>query len=184
MGYYAGYEIDYNLPPHLSNFSQYGSIAHLRTIDSGINPVSATYTTANQARYYPISIPFAYPVHRVFWVNGSSVSGTRDFAIYTKEYKRIYSTGSQSASGGSAPQYYSTGLPILLQPGDYYFGFNCSATTNAVWGKTVSAESQRFAGILQQAVGAVTLPDPMVPAAASVASINICGVTWTPSGFA
>jgi hypothetical protein len=184
MTYYAGYELDYNIPPHLTNFSIYGSCFALRNIDSAINPVSATWTTGNQARYYPISIPFAYPVHRVFWANGSAVAGTRDFGIYTKEYKLIYSTGSQSATGGTALQYYSTGLPIILQPGDYYFGFNCSATTNAVWGKTVGAESQRYAGILQQAVGATTLPDPMVPATASVASINICGITWTPSGFA
>lgn len=180
---FASYEAEVNLPPHLLNYSRYGSIYTLRNIDSTFAPVSATWTTGNQARYYPMSIPWDYPIRRIFWTNGSSVSGTRCFAIYTEDYKQIYTTGSVSASGGSALQYV-TPTAFVLPAGEYYFGFNCSATTNAVWGKTISAESQRFAGIFQQAVGAIALPDPMVPAAASVASVNICGVTWTESGFA
>ena len=182
MSDFAGLDALPLTPPFLSNFSRFGSMATVRAVDGAANPISATYTTGNQARYYPMSLPWPYLVNRVFWANGSSVTGNRCFAIYTRDYKQIYTTGSVAASGGTALQYV-TPTPFLLQPGDYYFGFNNSGTTNTVWGKTVSAESQRYAGILQQAVGATALPDPMVPAAATVASINICGVTWTDSGF-
>lgn len=180
---FAGYDTQPLIPPFLSNFSRYGAMYALRSIDSAVNPVSSSFTTGNHARYYPMSLPWDYLVNRVFWCNGSSVSGNRCFAIYTKDYKRVYTTGSVAASGGTAPQYVTPGSPFLLTAGDYYFGFNCSATTNAVWGKTVAADPQRFAGILQENVGATALPNPMTPATASVASVAICGVTWTPSGW-
>jgi hypothetical protein len=184
MADFAGYETQPNLLPHLTNFSIYGACFLLRNVDSAINPVSANWTSSDHARYYPMSIPFPYPVRRVFWANGSSGSGNRCFAIYTKDYQQIYTTGSVATSGGTALQYVTPSTLFTLQPGDYYFGFNSSTTTNGVWGKAVDAIDQRFAGILQQAVGATALPNPMVPAAASVATVNICGVTWTESGFA
>ena len=61
-----------------------------------------------------------------------------------------------------------TPTEFLLPAGDYFFAFNSTATTNAVMGTTTTAESQRFAGILQQAVGAVALPNPATPIAPTV----------------
>lgn len=184
MSDFAGLDTTPLPPPHLSIFSQYGIGEMIHDTGGTFAPGSSTFTTANYARYYPMSLPWPYLVRRVWWINGSSATGNRNFGIYTRGFAQIYATGSTAASGASSLQYVTPGSPILLQPGEYYFAFNCSATTNAVWGKNTGAADQIQCGILQQNVGSVSLPDPMVPITPSAASVALCGVTWTTSGFA
>lgn len=171
-------------PPFLSNWSGYGPIQEcVAASGAAVGASTVTWTTANQARFYPIQIPFAYPVNRVWWVNGSTL-GNADFGIYTTDGERLYSTGSTAQSGSAVPQYVTpSGAPLWLPPGVYYFGMNFSGTTNAVFGNALAAEYQRFAGIQQQAVGALALPDPATFGVANTASINLCGITWTNTGF-
>lgn len=171
-------------PPFLHVFSQLSAMREAKVMGgASVTAASASYANANQGRYVPIHNPWWYPVRRVFWVNGSAVTGNRDFGIYTFDSspRRIYSTGSTAAAGASAPQYVTPGTPFWLPPGDYFFAFNCTATTNAVFG---GGAQTRMAGWKEQAIGAVTLPDPLVPAVASTGGpVPIMGVTWTPSGF-
>lgn len=171
-------------PPFVSTFTRESGLFDIRSVGGSVGAVaSTTWNTANQARYYPVFLPWPYLVNRVFWVNGSSTSGNRCFAIHDSQFNQIYTTGSTAASGAVVPQFTTPGSPILLAPGDYYFAFNSSVAANGVTGVIVPAENQRFAGITQQAVGATAIPDPFVPAAASVDGVNLCGITWTPSGF-
>lgn len=171
-------------PPFLHTWSRHSGLREAKVATGGAVAAASLTATANQAMAVPIHVPWPYPVRRVFWVNGSAASGNRDFGIYTMDSspRRIYSTGSTAASGTSAPQYV-TPTAFTLPPGDYYFIFNSGGTTNALFGNAVTAALQRYAGIRQQAVGAVAIPDPFVPATPTVATVGIWGVTSTPSGF-
>lgn len=184
MSDFTNIESQQMTPPFVSTYTRESALFDIRSINGAISTVaSSTWTTANQARYYPVFLPWPYLVNRVFWVNGSSTSGNRCFAIHDSQLNQIYTTGSTVASGAVVPQFVTPASPILLAPGDYYFAFNSSVTTNGVTGSVVSADEQRFCGITHQAVGATTIPDPIVPATASVSGVNLCGITWTPSGF-
>lgn len=150
---------------------------------TGIAAASVTWATANQARYIPVSFPWAYSVKRVFWVNGATVTGNMDFGIYNPDGTRIYSTGSTAQTGNASIPQFVTPTAFVLPPGDYYFAQNCSGTAGAAWGNAVAAEGQQFAGILQQAVGSVALPAAATFASASVAGIGLCGITSTTTTF-
>lgn len=146
---------------------------------------SLTWPVANTAFYFPVEIPWPYPVRRVFWVNGTSVTSTNmDFGIYTADGVRIYSTGSTGASGTSAPQYTSP-TEFLLAPGRYYFALADSSTTanRGGMGRTTSTVPQiRMAGVLQEA-SALPLPATMTPSAVANSMYALCGITRTASGF-
>jgi len=170
-------------PPFLSTYSRYSGLYDLKqSVGTALTAASVTAATANQARYYPISIPFDYPVRRVWWINGSSTTGNRTFGIYRQNGERIYTTGATATTPASNMQYVDN-ADLWLTPGDYYFAFNCGTTTNGLWGIASTAAAQRFAGIQQQAVGADTLPDPATFATPTVAGVNLCGVTSTTTGF-
>lgn len=173
-------------PPFLHTYSAFSGVRDACQAHNAFpTPGSSGWNSGNLARYVPMTIPFPYPVRRVFWGNGSSAGGNFDFGIYTQDGARIYSTGSTGGSGNSAPQFVTLGTPVLLRPGDYYFALNHDASTaNRVWGSAaITAEIQRWGGIYQQAVGAVTLPASATFATATQANVALCGITWTTSGF-
>lgn len=147
-----------------------------------VNPASITWV-ANQAVFIPVTLPFPYPVRRVFWGVGSAGGGNVDFGIYNFEGTRLFSTGSTAQSGTSTLQYVDV-TDFLLTPGVYYFGYAASGTTNVSNGSTVAtATFQRMAGILQQA-SALPLPATMASAGAATQAIYpLCGITRTASGF-
>lgn len=149
----------------------------------GLSPTSITWV-ANHGIYVPVTIPMVYPVRRVFWVNGSTVSsGTSCFAIYSADGTQLYTTTALTISGASAPQYTDV-TDFTLGPGTYWFGFSCSQTTNRVTGvTTLTVINQRMMGVLQQG-SVATLPSTMGSAvAASQALYPLCGITRTTSGF-
>lgn len=151
-------------------------LAHVWNLS--LSPASSSWGTSNQGVYLPFVLPWDYPVARVFWANGSVLTGNGCLAIYTKYRKRLYSTGAIARSGASALQYVSVGsTPFLLSAGEYYLGLSIGTTTNGVMGvTTITAAIARGMGILQQAsVG--TLPDPMVPIAPTVAVYPLMGIT-------
>ena len=184
MSDFGGSSASAEAPPFLSTYSRFCGLWEMKNSGSAaIAAATTTWATANQARYYPITIPFAYPVRRVFWVNGTTATENRDFGIYTTDGVRLYSTGSTAASGASVPQFVDA-TDFWLPPGDYFFAFNCdSGAANRIWGAATGAANQRYGGVQQQAVGAIALPATATFAAATVAGVNMCGVTWTESGF-
>jgi len=148
---------------------------------------SGTWPVGNAAFYVPMWLPWPYQVKRVFWYNGSSVTTVNvDFGIYNADGTRIYSTGSTARSGVSASQFVSPGTEILLLPGRYYFAHSCdSSTVNRGGVAATSGTVGRLAlgGILQENLGAVTLPATMTPVTVANVYIPLCGVTRTASGF-
>lgn len=141
---------------------------------------------ANQAIYMPVAIPWHYPVKRVFWYNGSTVTTTNvDFGIYTPGGGRVYSTGSTAMGTASEIQYVSVATPFILAPGAYYFAWTCSNTTARANGWTITNQQQmQMLGCLTQAT-ALPLPNPATFASygATPLGIPMCGITRTASGF-
>lgn len=176
-----------SLPPtplHVHTWSGYG--CGYESILGTFTLASITWPVADTAFYVPVWFPWPYPVRRVFWVNGSSVTTTNmDFGIYTASGTRIYSTGSTAAVGASAVQYV-TPTEFLLSPGRYYFALADSSITANRGGQgtttLVTVSQLRRAGVLQEAT-ALPLPATMTGIAVANACFPICGVTRTTTGF-
>lgn len=146
---------------------------------------SITWPVANTAFYVPVWLPWTYPVRRVFWINGTSVTSTNmDFGIYSADGERIYSTGSTAASGTSATQYVDV-TDFTLGPGRYYFALADSSGTANRGGQGSTAFTVarvRMSGVLQEA-SALPLPASMTPSAVANSCTPACGITRTASGF-
>lgn len=149
---------------------------------TGTITVASFAVTANQAFYVPVEIPWRFPVRRVFWINGSTVSTNADFGIYTLDGARLYSTGSTVQSGASVWQYVAAN-DLILDPGAYYFALVSSGTTNAFTGtSTVDVLTGRIQGIRQQA-SALPLPASATFAQWATTGLPICGISRQASGF-
>lgn len=127
---------------------------------------SVTWPTANKAIAYPFLVSKTYNVKKLWCFNGSAVSGNVDMAIYTAAFARVVSIGSTAQAGTSVFQEFDI-ADTDLTPGLYYAALNCDNTTSTfIMGPTLSASIMKMSGVMEQAVGAVTLPNPFVPAVA------------------
>ncbi len=184
----SDYPTNIPTPLFVHTYTRWASTSDLGKI-SGAGVVSfgsITWPGADIAFYVPIAIPWPYPVKRVYWINGSSVTSVNmDFGIYTADGTRIYSTGATAASGVSATQYTTPSPDFILPAGRYYFALmSSSATANRGGQGTVgtTAVRQRLVGMLEQAT-ANPLPATMTGASVTHPCVPACGVTRTASGF-
>lgn len=174
------------LPLFISTMSaRYSAAYTCRSNSSFVESASLTWPVANTAFYVPMFIPFHYPVRRVWWCNGSSVTSTNmDFGVFTASGAKIYSTGSTAQSGASTQQYVSP-TAFVLAPGEYYFALACSSTTANRGGQGTTggtATARALCGVLQEA-SALPLPADMTPVTVANACYPLCGITRTASGF-
>jgi hypothetical protein len=172
------------LPQFIHPWTVYGPGPDIRLAASGLNPVAFTWV-GNSAVYIPMTIPWAYPVNRVWWVNGSTVTTANcDFGIYTASGSRIYSTGSTTQANASSPQFVTPSTPFILDPGNYYFAWTCDSTTSHAFAVAITTAAQAsMVGLYSQATA---LPLPATATFASMGTslgVPLCGVTRTPSGF-
>ena len=144
----------------------------------GLSPTasSVAWPLANRALYVPFTLPFDYPVLRVFWVNGATTTGNGDLGIYTEDGSRIYSTGSIARTTTSGPQFTTVATPFWLGAGiPYYIALSINATTTAMLGNiTVTAVFARLLGMLEQA-SALPLPATMTGVAPTGAGYPLVG---------
>jgi len=174
------------LPLWLSSWSRYSVVPDYTAIAAGVALASATWPVANTAFYMPLIVPWPYPVRRMFWLNGSSVTSTNmDVGIYTDSGTRLFSSGSTAESGASLLQYVTLGTELILTPGRYYLALACSSTTANRGGTGVAGTvaRNRQVGVLQEA-SALPLPATMTGAQVANAFLPFMGVTRMASGFA
>jgi hypothetical protein len=113
-------------------------------------PSSGAWPSANRAYYYPLCLPQQVLVRRVFWFNGTAVSGTTSVAVYSEAGTQIVTTGSVSGSGTSAIQFVDI-TDTLLPAGRYYMAISCSNGTQAFTRVAGNIVTARFSGCLEQA---------------------------------
>lgn len=173
----ADFNSEFQTPLVIHSWMEYFPIALAFAFNLSLNSASSSWGTSNQGVYLPFTIPFDYTIRRVFWVNGSVLTGNGCLAIYTSGGNQIYSTGAIARSGASAIQFVTPASPITLRPDTYYLGLSIGTTTNGIFGSTsVTAIIARTIGILQQAsVG--TLPTSMTPIAPTTAIYPLMGFT-------
>ncbi len=172
------------LPTHIGSYSRYGLFWSARSFLGGGSMAARTWV-ANVAVYVPIFVPFAYPVSRFWWANGTTVTSTNvDCGIYSVDGILLASCGSTAMSGTNVIQYQAATTPIILQPGSYYLGWTCNNTTSRAQGwPSVAVENARCAGILQQA-SALPLPASWTPAVWDATVFTVwCGFTRYATGF-
>ncbi len=171
------------LPLHIYTFSRFGPGWESRLIHASAAPAAITWVT-NIVSYHPIMLPWSYPVRRVFWINGSTISSTNvDMGIYTRGGVKLFSTGSTAMVGASSIQYAALGTDIVLPPGGYYLAWTCDNTTNRGFACSGSAANGEMLGMLQE-TKAIPLPATMTPVAwAQAWGPSACGITRTSTGF-
>jgi hypothetical protein len=178
IGYPAG------APLFINSLSARYSAAHklLAYLSALGNLGTGAWPSANLALYVPISHPFAYPVKRVFVVNGTTATGNWDLGLFSAlTLTKLYSTGAVAQSGTSALQYSTVNW--LVQPGEYYLALSLSSGSGTTF-RTTAATSTRMGmiGCLQQAT-AHPLPSTLTPAAVANAYWPMFGLTRTTAGF-
>jgi len=133
----------------------------------------------NWAVYIPfiVSSPMIVQNMAIWWV---TASGNVDVGVYDDQQHRMVSKGSTAASGTNAIQKFSL-TSTTLKPGVYYMAMCCSTTAAQPISAPYDSGAGNVAacrglGLLGQAVGAVTLPDPATFAVAAYATLPFLAV--------
>lgn len=154
-------------PLYIGSHTRHSVGAELTSLAA--NAVGATTWTANLCVFVPVQIPTPFTVNRVFWVNGSTITGSNAmFGLYTQSGTLLYATASTAMSGTTAPQFVTPSPTFQLDAGSYYMAFACDGTTSrvTVLGTTITAADGRAAGLLEQALASMVLPATMASAVA------------------
>lgn len=157
---------------------------------NAVNAYAASTTTAwvaNLAQYIPLQVPFPYPVERVWWINGATITSTNvDMGIYDAGGVQLFHTGSTAMSTINVCQYATVSPGLILTPNvPYYLAWTCDNTTNRA--RTITASGTAYVGrtigVLQQA-SALPLPVTATFAAyTATVDFQVCGITRTTTGF-
>lgn len=139
---------------------------------SGV-PTSATWPSANRAIYYPFYLGNPAIVRKLWWMNGTAVSGNADIGVFTEGGVRLVSAGSTAQSGTSALQEVDV-TDTYLAPGTYYIGVVLSNTTGTMFRWNPSLAALRMTGVAQEA-SALPLPSTATFAAMSTAYLPYAG---------
>lgn len=166
------------LPVRVHSFGRFSNavdIARFATAASGT--ASGAWPANNRALYAPLQMPSPFLVARFMFYNSTSLSGTVDMGLYDSVGNRLLSTGATARSGASAVQY--VGVADQLFPaGHYYVAMLATSTTgNFIFVNISSAAIMQAAGMLQEDVGAATLPTTMTPSPYTVVGTFCFGFT-------
>lgn len=135
---------------------------------------STAWPAANRAIAYPFVLTNTATVLKMWVHNGATVNGNFDIGIYDEDWVRKVSSGSTAQAGTSVLQEVDV-ANTALSAGRYYMALCFDGTTATTQASSISAglgvSGLKALGWAQQAVGAVTLPDPFVPA---VVASNYC----------
>ena len=143
--------------------------------NSGASAGSLAWPAANRAIYVPVLIENPVTVLKMA-VNVAVQSGNLDVGIYDEMGNRIVSKGS-TAVGAAGLQTVDI-TDTTLNPGLYFIAM-CVDNTTASFTRVpiTTAEVLRMGGMQQQAVGAVTLPDPATFANPATGYVPLIGLT-------
>lgn len=136
---------------------------------------SAVYPTANKAVLVPFIAPHPITIVKVFWNNGTAVAGNVDVGIYDLNGNRLVSTGSTAQAGTTVMQSVDT-TDVQLSGGRYFMALAASSGTAQFLRWNQVAGLFGAAGVLEAATS-FPLPDPIVPAAMTMAYLPSFGIT-------
>ena len=173
---------DYTVPPMVSVFTK--GLGWMGTDISSGMPVSAAFESADRAVYFPIILPAACVVRRLWWANGATVSATYniDCGIYADSGygpgTRLVSTGSTAQGTASEVQFVDV-ADTALAPGLYWIAITCSSTSATLFRNQTSAAYEASLRLIEAA--ALPLPATATPVESIGANFYLCGFATTAS---
>lgn len=134
---------------------------------------NGTWPAANRAIYIPFMVEARITVYQIA-VEVAVQSGSLDVGLYDLYGKRLQAAGSTAVAVAGVQAIDIT--DTALTPGVYYMGMCVDNNTASFYRSTAAARALQMAGVQQQAVGAVTLPDPATfanPASAYIPHMSL-----------
>ena len=113
---------------------------------------TAVYPSADLAIYIPFRTRFPFVVAQAFWYNGTlGTPGNVDVGMYTRDGRRLWSTGSTAQSGASALQTVDI-TDKYYGAGSYYIALACDNAAAQLFSLAFgNVALDTYAGIKQQA---------------------------------
>jgi hypothetical protein len=151
----------------------------LESIRQTISATPAVWPAALRAMYYPVVLQQAYVVTKCAWVNGATVNGNVDAAIYDGQGNRLVAAGTTAMAGASVIQVKEL-TDTTVGPGVVFLAMvSDSATATFPLTTASTAVTQlRASGVQQQALGAMPLPATWTPANPATAVCPILAFTY------
>jgi hypothetical protein len=164
-----------HLPIYLGSLSRFTHGPAFAATSSATSLAAATWPTSNRAYYIPLSLPWPYPVKRVWWINGSNTTGNVDLGVYrAQDGLKLASIGSTARSGTTAVQYVS--VDWAFAPGEYYLAMGCNNNGGSfIRTSGMSANNLRMFGQMHE--DTFPLPSSMTPALETNAYTPLFGLT-------
>jgi hypothetical protein len=128
---------------------------------TGLTSGNAVWPAASRALYIPVQVESTVTAYQMGVIVAVS-SGNVDVGIYDQQFARLTSMGSTAVAAAGFQAFNIA--DVVLTPGIYYLAMCVDNTTASFLRLAPAAELQRTCGVQQQAVGAVTLPNPATPA--------------------
>ena len=140
-------------------------------------PATAVWPSANRALYIPFTLNRPYVVRRLFWANGTTVSGNVDVGIYLADQTKVLSTGSTAQATISVIQSVSV-TETVLAPGNYFMALVMdNATGHIIRVANPNANQGKALGYAEQAT-AFPLPSTATMATYATSAItHVFGLT-------
>lgn len=159
-----------DFPPSIINSSGPHSFGQAMGLTTANNYTSHAWPSANSAIYVPFVVAYPVTIVKIFWQNGSAVSGNIDVGIYGQDGTRLVSIGSTAQSGTTAVQSVDI-TDTTLSQGLYYMAMALDNATGQIYSIIpLAAAVVRSAGVYSQAT-AFALPSTATYAGNTLAII-------------
>lgn len=139
-------------------------------IANSLMNAGAVWPSANLAIYAPVMVDYPCTVYQMS-IDVVTQSGNVDVGIYDELGNRLVSAGSTAVGAAGIQLFNITDTP--LTPGVYWLAMCCDNITASFMRSNVVQQLSRVCGCQQQAVGAVTLPNPATFAAMAQAYVPL-----------
>lgn len=109
---------------------------------------SSAWPSGNRALFVPFAIERPWTARKTVHWNASTTDGNMDIGIYTRDGRRIVSTGSFVASGANAAQVNAI-AETTLAPGSYYMAMATNGTRSKGVISGISVAEARMLGVME-----------------------------------
>lgn len=140
-----------------------GGVIHTYSLNCGVGSsiytgsiTAAAWPATNKAIFVPFTIDTYVTAYQMAFIVGTQ-SGSYDIGLYDELGNRLVRTGTTVPVAGFAA---ADITDTTLGPGTYFMALNIDNTTATVIQISPDLQTQRVLGVQEQAVGALTLPDP------------------------
>ena len=138
-------------------------------------PGSGAWPAANRALLLPFVVPEPITIAKLWWFNGSSVSGNVKAAGGRQSDGLVLVQTASTAQSGTSVVQEADITDTTLAAGDYYLLLAMDNNTGTMFRGAPSGVALRMAGMAQEALTAFAIPTNLTPATLSAGYVPMCG---------